>query len=80
MTAFIWMVIIVAAIELLASLAWLAKSDYPTMTREDAAKLVLQANPTLAYKGKEQELEEAINRIMGSIGSGGGGFKVLGKE
>ena len=50
------------------------------MTREDAAKLVLQANPTLAYKGKEQELEEAISRIMGSVGSGGGGFKVLGKE
>ena len=58
----------------------LTASKSGAMTREDAAKLVLQANPTLAYKGKEQELEEAINRIMGSIGSGGGGFKVLGKE
>jgi hypothetical protein len=51
----------------------LTASKSGAITREEAAKLALQSNPTLAYKGKEQELEDTIARIMGSVGGGGGG-------
>jgi hypothetical protein len=51
----------------------LTASKSGAMTREDAAKLALQANPGLIYPGKEKELEDMIARIMGSVGGGGGG-------
>lgn len=58
----------------------LGQSKTGALTRKDAAEMVLKANPTLAFSGKEQELEDAINRIMSTLGGSGGGFKVLGRE
>jgi hypothetical protein len=48
----------------------LTSSKSGAMTRQDAAKLALQANPGLGFPGKEEELEAMIARIMGSVGGG----------
>jgi hypothetical protein len=49
----------------------LTASKSGAMTREDAVKLALQSNPTLAYAGKEAELEETVKRILGTVSTGG---------
>jgi hypothetical protein len=50
----------------------LTASRSGVMTRQDAVKEVLRANPMLGYKGKEKELEDAIAVIMGTNSSRGG--------
>jgi hypothetical protein len=41
------------------------------MTREEAVKLALQANPTLVMANKEAELEAIVQRILGTASAGG---------
>ena len=47
------------------------KTKSGAMTREDAVKLALQSNPTLSMAGKEEELEAMVQRILGTVSTGG---------
>lgn len=59
---------------------YLGQAKMGTMTYEDAVKMAVTANPLLMMKGKEQELQNAVQNLLAGQGGASSRFKVLGRE
>lgn len=61
---------------------FLGQAKMGTLTYEEAAKIVANANPLLMMKGKEQEFQAAVQNLLAGQrgGTGSSQFKVLGRE